>query len=289
MGNGLLAGKKLIVYCKLLTGRNRSPHRSEQGLCYSPCAMTTHSQAPKILLVVTGSVAAIKAAELTQALQALGEVRVVLTRSAAHFCPVDLPATCYRDDDEWLLWRNRGDPVLHIALRNWADILVIAPVSAHCLAGLATGAANSLALCVARAWDRSKPCLIAPAMNTHMWNHPITSTQLNLVVQWGATVIAPIEKKLACGDVGMGAMAETGHVCAAVQASLGMRRPAQQSDGESLVFVDDLLALRRRPQLPDHAPMSMSVRLGMWGGAILTLSTLVVFLRHWKVASKQSC
>ena len=67
---------------------------------------------------------------------------------------------------------------------------------------------DNLLTCICRAWDFSKPILFAPAMNTHMWNHPITATQINALKSWGYIEIPPIEKVLMCKDKGVGAMAE---------------------------------------------------------------------------------
>jgi len=68
--------------------------------------------------------------------------------------------------------------VLHIELRRWADVLLFAPLTAHTLAKLALGLCDNLPTNIARAWDSNKPVLVAPAMNTHMWNHPLTADHL---------------------------------------------------------------------------------------------------------------
>ena len=120
-----------------------------------------------------------------------------------------MPTKVYRDADEWSAWQGRGDPVLHIELRKWADLLVIAPLSANSLAKLANGMCDNLLTCVARAWDFTKRApIVAPAMNTMMWSHPVTDPQLKIIQSWGYTVIPPISKTLMCKDTGIGAMAE---------------------------------------------------------------------------------
>ena len=83
---------------------------------------------------------------------------------------------------------------------------MIAPLSANTLAKLANGLCDNLLTCVCRAW-KDKPLLVCPAMNTAMWEHPITARQLNDLTSFGYHIVQPIEKRLACGDVGMGAMA----------------------------------------------------------------------------------
>ena len=206
----------------------------------------------RILLGLTGSVASIKAPELHRALASQGhQVRVVATRQACHFFdPASLgagtskpgtgskrdPEICTLDEDEWPnssdggnRW-NRGDEVLHIRLREWADMLVVAPLDANTLAKFALGICDNCLTCVWRAWDRTKPCLIAPAMNTLMWGHPATARHLAQLIEDtghpvppkapleqscqllqrganGLQMAAPEHKKLACGDEGMGAMA----------------------------------------------------------------------------------
>eukprot|EP00048_Salpingoeca_helianthica_P016591 m.233150 g.233150 ORF g.233150 m.233150 type:complete len:200 (+) comp18999_c0_seq1:164-763(+) len=174
----------------------------------------------KILVGVTGSVATIKLPLLLAAL-APHEIRVVFTEHSKHFCdPASLPPhiQCFSDSDEWSSWQKMGDGVLHIELRKWADMLVVAPLDANTLAKAAHGLADNLLTCVLRAWDMHKPLIFCPAMNTHMWEHPVTSTQIATLQSWGFTCIAPISKILACGDSGVGAMAAVETIAAAVLA-----------------------------------------------------------------------
>jgi phosphopantothenoylcysteine decarboxylase len=148
---------------------------------------------------------------------------------AAFLCYTKL---CVESDDEWKEWEQMGDPILHIILRDWADICIIAPLSAHTLAKVSNGLCNDTLSCVVRAWDFGhyrngnltvgKPMLLAPAMNTAMWEHPLTAQQLSLVESFGrhgsssymgrnenlVRTIAPQTKMLACGEMGIGAMAD---------------------------------------------------------------------------------
>lgn len=124
-------------------------------------------------------------------------------------------------DDEWRDWNSLGDPVLHIEFRNWADLLLIAPLSAHTLAKLAHGLCDDGLSSVVRAWDfhgGGKPIVLAPAMNTAMWEHPLTQPQLRTLSSWSRTVsiVAPQVKELACGDVGNGALANVDEILVAV-------------------------------------------------------------------------
>mmetsp|Transcript_12985 Transcript_12985/g.31017 ORF Transcript_12985/g.31017 Transcript_12985/m.31017 type:complete len:206 (+) Transcript_12985:61-678(+) len=168
-----------------------------------------------VLLAVTGSVATIKLKEVIDQLhlQAKGklprgiEVRTVASRCALHFVKDEWRDSSFMTDaDEWSSWSAKGDPVLHIELRRWADVFVIAPLSANTLAKLANGLCDNLITCVARAWDPKRPFLVFPAMNTLMWEHPFTERHITHLRDLGVQVIPPVSKALACGDVGTGAL-----------------------------------------------------------------------------------
>jgi phosphopantothenoylcysteine decarboxylase len=188
-----------------------------------------------VLLGATGSVAAIRVPELVGMLQAAGHgVRIVATDAATYFFdPQPLRFLLTLDADEWPGERyQRGDAVRHIDLRKWADVFVLAPLDANTLAKLAAGICDNALTCVWRAWDLSKPVVLAPAMNTLMWRHPFTRRHLRAIAaDFGVTgisdsldedaiipiinqrgtklkIAAPIAKTLACGDDGMGAMAD---------------------------------------------------------------------------------
>jgi phosphopantothenoylcysteine decarboxylase len=165
-----------------------------------------------VLLAVTGSVAAVRAPRLAASLTAFGIVRAAFTPASVHFLdraedPWPDGVEKLFDVDEWRLWNALGDPVLHIELRKWADVLLVAPASADFLAKAAHGFSDNLVLSVCRAWDFAKPLLVAPAMNTMMWDHPVTATHLATLKSWGVRIVEPVSKPLACGDLGMGGMA----------------------------------------------------------------------------------
>jgi phosphopantothenoylcysteine decarboxylase len=205
-----------------------------------------------VLLGATGSVAAVRVPALAAELAAAGhDVKVVATDAAAYFFdPADpaLAGRLYRDADEWPGARyERGDSVLHVELRTWADLFRIAPLDANTLAKLAVGLCDNCLTCVWRAWDMTRPVVLAPAMNTLMWEHPFTRRHLrSLAADFGAghipghldgapllaqindrsptlRVVPPITKQLACGDVGVGAMAEVPDVVAAVRDAVARR------------------------------------------------------------------
>ncbi|XP_029289483.1 phosphopantothenoylcysteine decarboxylase [Cottoperca gobio] len=174
----------------------------------------------RVLVGVTGSVAALKLPLLVpQLLQLPGvDVRVVTTDHAKHFYnPAEVSVRIYNDKDEWELWTQRSDPVLHIELRRWADLLVIAPLDANTLGKIANGICDNLLTCVVRAWETSRPLLFCPAMNTAMWQHPITAQQVSRLTEFGYVEIPCIAKKLVCGDEGKGAMAELSTIVSVVK------------------------------------------------------------------------
>eukprot|EP00897_Mesotaenium_endlicherianum_P005532 jgi/Mesen1/5006/ME000025S04402 len=178
---------------------------------------------PHILLAASGSVAAIKFATIARSLYEWAEVRAICTKAALHFVDrTALPSgvKLYTDENEWESWSKIGDDVLHIELRRWADALVIAPLSANTLAKVANGMCDNLLTCVVRAWDFSRPILAAPAMNTLMWDSPFTARHLASLEELGFQVIPTVSKKLACGDVGNGAMAEPASIELALQQAL---------------------------------------------------------------------
>ncbi|KAL0272374.1 UNVERIFIED_CONTAM: hypothetical protein PYX00_005368 [Menopon gallinae] len=175
--------------------------------------MTSSSSVKKILLGCTGSVAAIKVPALVRKFMETGdvEIKIVTTERGKHFLRREgilENIEIITDDDEWSAWQKRGDPVLHIELSKWADLFLIAPLDANTLGKISSGLCDNLLTCIVRAWIPTKPLLFCPAMNTRMWEHPITSQQVSLLVSWGYTEIPVITKKLICGDSGLGAMAE---------------------------------------------------------------------------------
>jgi phosphopantothenoylcysteine decarboxylase len=174
-----------------------------------------------ILLGVTGSVAAIYTPELARELRQAGhDVKVIATRAARYFFDAASIDGVIRDEDEWPGDRYvRGAPVLHIELRRWADLLLVAPLDANTLAKFALGLTDNCLTCVYRAWDRTKPIVLAPAMNTLMWEHPATDRHLKQVREDlgpKLTIAQPQVKKLACDDVGLGAMASREEILRAI-------------------------------------------------------------------------
>ncbi len=183
-----------------------------------------------ILLGVTGSVAAIYTPQLYLDLRQAGfNVKIVATKTACYFFDVHAieakdgkrnPDVIILDEDEWAHERyRRGDPVLHIELRRWANVFLIAPLDANTMAKFALGIADNCLTCVYRAWDHARPVVLVPAMNTLMWEHPATTRHLDqIAADIGDTlrIVEPIAKNLACDDIGIGAMAERDQILTAL-------------------------------------------------------------------------
>lgn len=116
----------------------------------------------------------------------------------------------WTDEDEWSDWKQVGEPILHIELRRWADLVVIAPCSADLLAKIAGGICDSLATSLLRALGPSTPVIVCPAMNTYMYQHRLTTRHLAVVQEdLGYLVSGPQGAgRLACGDDGPGKMTD---------------------------------------------------------------------------------
>lgn len=180
----------------------------------------------------SGSVATIKVPELVVKLATQYDILVVATEHARfflekaqgynpkvwdQFIALGGMNLVLEDKDEWTMWSKMGEDVLHIELRRWADVLVIAPASANLIAKASVGISDNLLLSVIRAWDmNNKPCILCPAMNTLMWDHPATSIALEKLHEWGWKQVGPVAKMLACRDVGQGAMASVNDICQSV-------------------------------------------------------------------------
>ncbi|KAI9868549.1 MAG: hypothetical protein M1830_005649 [Pleopsidium flavum] len=224
-----------------MNGQGRPGHPSSSS---TPLVAADHVSDGKrhLLIAASGSVATIKLPNIVKALSHHSQlsVRIVLTKPAENFLigqseeqpPFemlkDVPNVdgIYLDEDEWSKPWTRGGGILHIELRRWAHILVIAPLSANSLAKMTMGLADNLLL---RTAEKEDHC--STAMNTAMWRHPITEKQMRVLEEeWGIggkddgwiEVLRPVEKELACGDGGDGAMREWKEIVAAIDQRLAL-------------------------------------------------------------------
>ena len=180
-------------------------------------ARGVHDPPMNIVLGVTGSIAAYKAAELASLWVKDGHrVDAVMTRAATEFItPLTLQTLTRRPvltglEDEKDSWKPG-----HIALADEADLLVVAPASANTLANFALGLAPDALSSVYLALPRTTPVLLAPAMNGRMWEHPATRRNLELLRADGCRFIGPASGMLACGYEGCGRLASVTEIAAA--------------------------------------------------------------------------
>ncbi|MDY6947872.1 MAG: bifunctional phosphopantothenoylcysteine decarboxylase/phosphopantothenate--cysteine ligase CoaBC [Pseudomonadota bacterium] len=184
-------------------------------------------QPRKILLGVTGGIAAYKSPDLVRRLIDQGaEVQVVMSRGAQQFVtPLTFQAVSgkpVRDD----LWDEGGEAAMgHIELARWADEIVIAPATADFLAKLTHGFAEDLltTLCLAT----TAPITVAPAMNRQMWANPATQANVRILKERGVRVLGPDSGEQACGEVGVGRMLEPTRIAAEVFTARGGPGPLQ--------------------------------------------------------------
>lgn len=188
--------------------------------------MSTAKRTPHILLGVTGSIAAYKAAELVRLMKSRGwDVSVVMTRAATEFVgeltfrtlsqnPVAVGLFAERET-----WRPE-----HIALAERADVYVVAPCTANVAAKLAHGIADDLLTCTALA--TRAPMILAPAMNDKMWDHPATRVNIEALKARGVLVVEVDEGGLACGSEGRGRLAPLERILDTIEKAVRGRKTA---------------------------------------------------------------
>ena len=181
----------------------------------------------RVLLIVSGGIAAYKSLELIRLLTQHGTgVRCVLTEAGAQFVtPLSLQALS-GETVQTTLWSLTDESEMgHIALSRSADLVVVCPASADILAGMAHGLASDLATTLLLATDT--PVLVAPAMNVRMWQHPATQSNMATLRARGVEVVGPDDGVMACNEFGPGRLAEPAAILAAI-AGLLAREPVPQ-------------------------------------------------------------
>jgi len=176
------------------------------------------SVAKKIILGVTGSIAAHKAADLASLLtKAGGDVRVVMTADAQRFItPLPFRTLTRHPVVTDLYDEEEGWKPTHIELADAAEVLVIAPATANMLAKLAHGLADDALSCIALALNPQAKILIAPAMNGKMWRHAATQANVQTLKQRGVLFLGPDEGMLSCGYEGIGRLWPVAQIAEAV-------------------------------------------------------------------------
>ncbi len=179
----------------------------------------------RVLLIISGGIAAYKSLELIRRLRKNGlAVRCILTRGGAQFVTPLSVAALTEDKVYTDLFSLTDEAELgHIRLSREADLVVVAPASADILAKMARGLADDLASTALLATD--KPILVAPAMNVRMWQHAATQTNLTALLERGVRIVGPNEGDMACGEFGPGRLAEPDEIAAAITAYFGDHSP----------------------------------------------------------------
>ena len=177
----------------------------------------------RILLIVSGGIAAYKSLELIRRLRDRGAtVQVVMTAAARQFIsPLSAAALSGRPVRDDLFSLTDEAAIGHIELSRAADLVVVAPASANILARMAAGLADDMATTLLLATD--KPVLAAPAMNVRMWLHPTTRRNLDRLKDDGVLFIGPEPGPMACGEFGPGRMAEPPAIVEAIEQALGVK------------------------------------------------------------------
>ncbi|MCG8463625.1 MAG: bifunctional phosphopantothenoylcysteine decarboxylase/phosphopantothenate--cysteine ligase CoaBC [Xanthomonadales bacterium] len=192
---------------------------------------TVHARPQHVVLGVCGGIAAYKSALLARLLVAQGhEVQVVMTASAKGFVGAHtfqaLTGRAVRDT----LWDEAAEAAMgHIELARWADVIVIAPATAHTMARLSHGFADDLLTTLCLASDA--PLVLAPAMNQAMWRHPATQTNCEILQQRGVIWVGPDSGDQACGDIGPGRMSEPKMIAHSINDVLKAASSAQSEKG----------------------------------------------------------
>lgn len=181
-------------------------------------------------MCVTGGIACYKSADLASKLVQAGcETSVVMTDSAVKFIqPLTFQALTHRQvfTD---MWQSSEDfSAQHIALTEWADLMIVAPATANIIAKMACGIADELVSCLALSASGACPILIAPAMNDRMWAAPATQENMKTLVSRGAHVVGPAEGRLACGTAGPGRMAEPDQILDAAAKTLASKKKSSR-------------------------------------------------------------
>ena len=176
-----------------------------------------------IVLGVTGSIAAYKAAEIaSQLTQAGAKVNVIMTKAATEFiCPLTFRSLTGRPVVIEMFDLTSEMSVEHVALAQAADIVVIAPATANIIAKIAAGIADDMLCCTVLA--TKAPIIIAPAMNVNMYENPVTQENLSKLKARGFTIVGPASGWLACGETGMGRLADIDEIIGTIKQVLGTK------------------------------------------------------------------
>lgn len=205
----------------------------------------------RILLIIGGGIAAYKSLEVIRLLRRQGAaVRCILTQAGSRFVtPLSVAGLSGERVYEDLFSLTDEAEMGHIRLSREADLVVVAPATANLIARMAQGRADDLAATALLATD--KPVLLAPAMNVRMWHHPATQENLARVIARGTRTVGPVEGSMACGEYGIGRLAEPPDIVEAVIAALTSGKPlagrrALVTAGPTLEAIDPIRFISNR-------------------------------------------
>jgi len=181
-----------------------------------------------VLLGVTGSIAAYKAADLVvDMVKAGAEVTVIMTESARRFvAPLTFETLSQRPAVVDMWDRTQYPDPVHVKLAEWADLLVVAPATASFIGKLAHGIADDMLSCLAISVEC--PTIIAPAMNDVMYRHPAVKTNVALLKKRGCAIVGPARGRLASGKIGMGRLSPADKILDAIRLALPRKRVRQK-------------------------------------------------------------
>jgi len=190
----------------------------------------------RLLLIIGGGIAAYKCLDLIRRLGERGvQVRCILTKGGAEFVtPLSVSSLSGEKVYQDLFSLTDEAEMGHIRLSREADLVLVAPATADMMAKMVAGIADNLATTALLATD--KPVMIAPAMNTQMWDHPATQRNLKTLQEDGIAVIPPGSGDLACGEVGAGRLAEVPDMVAAIEAFFQDQRQKSALNGKHIVI-----------------------------------------------------
>ncbi|MBQ3283508.1 MAG: bifunctional phosphopantothenoylcysteine decarboxylase/phosphopantothenate--cysteine ligase CoaBC, partial [Atopobiaceae bacterium] len=190
---------------------------------------------PRVLLCVTGGIAAYKACEVLRGLQKAGcDVRVAMTESARRFVGEVTFEALSGAPVAFDLFGHAETAIPHIQLSGWADVTLVCPCTANVMAKVAHGIADDCVSATLLACD--VPVLVAPALNTRMWENPATQDNRATLEVRGVSLVRPDEGRLACGDVGTGKLASVDEIVDATLGELWAARNGRPLAGRSVVI-----------------------------------------------------
>ena len=172
------------------------------------------SESPKVALFVSGGIAAYKACEVLRGLQKGGcDVRVCMTQSATELVGPKTFEALSGHHVTLSIFDDSETPIPHIELSGWADLALVCPATANVIAKMAHGIADDAVSTTLLAC--ACPVIVAPAMNTHMWQNPATQDNVELLEDRGIEIVGPASGRLACGDVGEGKLTDVAEIVSA--------------------------------------------------------------------------